>query len=87
MSFTGDPETFWLNTTNIVLGVVTLICLLVVGRAIFQEVFARMRSRALATADDHAYVEPQLGIIMADGGEPLHRPAGNNESHIVRSDN
>ncbi len=87
MSFTGDPETFWLNTTNIVLGIVTVICLLVVGRAIFQEVFARIRHRALATADDHAYVEQELGIVMADGGEPIHRPRGNDESHIVRSEN
>ena len=30
----NDPNTFWLNVTNIVLGLVTLICCVAVGRGV-----------------------------------------------------
>jgi hypothetical protein len=68
----GDPEVFWLNITNISLGVITLICVLVVGFVIFQEIAAKMLKRAAipAHSDDHAYLIPELGLTMADGGEP-----------------
>ena len=72
----NDPETFWLNVTNIALGVVTVICLVAVAGVVFREIFERLRARAavLVEKDDHAFVMPELGLTMADGGERLDRP-------------
>ena len=66
----SDPNTFWLNITDIVLGLVTLACVLIVGTAIAREVLARVANRA--RADSHALAVPELGLTMADGGEPIH---------------
>ena len=67
----SDPETFWLNVTNLALGAITLICCVVVAFGVVVELIERVRARAKSpvTADDHAFVMPQLGITMADGGE------------------
>ena len=69
----NDPNTFWLNVTNIALGVVTLICCVVVGYGVVQEVLVRIRKRKanLVEADDHALIVTDLGITMADGGVPV----------------
>jgi ABC-type lipoprotein release transport system permease subunit len=76
----NDPQTFWLNVTNLALGVVVLICMLVMAVGIAQELYARARKRATQptaidsarrAADDHVYITPELGLTMADGGEPL----------------
>jgi hypothetical protein len=99
----NDPETFWLNVTNIALGVVTLVCLLAVAGVVFKEVVQRVRQRAtvLAANDDHAFVMPGLGLTMADGGERLdkvEKPAkmtppakkelpGDDPRNIIRSTN
>jgi hypothetical protein len=66
----NDPNTFWLNVTNIALGVVTLICCVVVGYSVVQEVLVRVRNRKarLVENDDHALLVTDLGITMADGG-------------------
>lgn len=67
----SDPRTYWLNLTNIGLGLVTLICCVVVARALFQDITERMRSRSRSTEalDDHTFMDAQLGLTMADGGE------------------
>jgi hypothetical protein len=67
----NDPETFWLNATNIVLGVVTLVCIAAMATGLYQDVKARVLARRTvpAHADDHAFVVPALGLTMADGGE------------------
>ena len=94
----NDPETFWLNVTNIALGVVTLVCLIAVGTVVFKEVLARVRQRAavLVERDDHAFVMPELGLTMADGGERLdktEKPPAKQASpdddppNIIRSEN
>jgi hypothetical protein len=80
----SDPQTLWLNLTNVALGVVTLACLLVVGYSILLEVRERAQRRAAAGAgvdremrdligsfDDHAMHLPELGLTMADGGEKI----------------
>ena len=92
----NDPNTFWLNVTNIVLGLVTLICCVAVGRGVYQDVRARLRKRVSGRVDDHVFVIPELGITMADGGERLDKnvskrnnnskPAGD-EKNIFRSEN
>jgi hypothetical protein len=66
----NDPNTFWLNLTNIALGLVTLICCAVVGYGVVQEILVRVRKRKqnLAEVDDHALLVTDLGITMADGG-------------------
>lgn len=66
-----NPETFWLNVTNIALGVATLICCVVLAVSVLQEVVVRLRKRAEVQAhlDDHVFALPKLGLTMADGGE------------------
>jgi hypothetical protein len=69
----GGPEAFWLNVTNIGLGAVTLVCVLVIGASVVAELVARWQRRAVE-ADDHAFAVPGLGLTMADGGERLEKP-------------
>lgn len=74
----SDPETFWLNVTNIGLGLVTLLCCLAIGKGAVDaiRVRARMTARSRAEYDDHAFMAPELGLTMADGGEPISAPRG-----------
>ena len=65
----SDPNTYWLNLTDIVLGLVTLACIVIVGVAVGREVLARFAVRV--RADTHALAVPELGLTMADGGEPV----------------
>jgi hypothetical protein len=92
----ADTEVLWLNLTNIALGAVTLICLVVVGTIAFREIAARVAHRIHIPIheDDHAFDLGGLGITMADGGErvdekvPLKKSTvAFDESHIIRSDN
>lgn len=66
-------ETFWLDLTNIALGVVTLACVGVVGFGVVQELLPRLRNR-FAGEDDHALLTPDLGLTMADGGRRVAGP-------------
>jgi len=65
------PDTFWLNFTNIALGLVTLACALVIAGGVARELLLRWQRRAVAPADDHAFATPGLGVTMADGGERI----------------
>jgi len=65
-------EAFWLDFTNIALGLVTLICVIVVVAGVVYELGHRL-SRAKKLADDHAFETPDLGVTMADGGERIDR--------------
>ena len=69
----GDPETLWLNITNIALGVVTAVCFAVVIWGAAVEVLARARRRWARRMgeDEHVFAVPGLGTTMADGGEKL----------------
>ena len=66
------PDTFWLNFTNIALGLVTLACVLAIVSGLVHELASRRRRRTAgkrdAATDDHAFVSPELGLTMADGG-------------------
>ncbi len=77
-------EVFWLNVTNLVLGLATLICLLVIGYTAFREIRDRVRMHAGETekVDDHSFVIDGLGVTMADGGERL----GDDEMLVVTED-
>jgi hypothetical protein len=82
----SDPSTYWLNVTNIALGVVVLICCIAVAIGVVQELAAKRQKHAalskldseladLVTAfhDGHAFNVPGLGVTMADGGEDLRK--------------
>jgi hypothetical protein len=83
----SDPQTLWLNIINLSLGLVTLVCIAAIGYGVFQDVRERARKRARVRAiereadalvssfGDHAFDMPGLGFTMADGGEPLNKPA------------
>ena len=69
-----DPETVWINLTNLALGIVTLLCVLAVAWGVFAEVWARLKVRLAAhapEADDHMFEVPGLGLTMADGGKKV----------------
>jgi hypothetical protein len=73
----GDPETFWLNVTNAVLGIVTVVAFLMVAGAVLNEVLLRVRKRIASTLEDaHTYRAPLLGPTMADGGEKVRGAGG-----------
>lgn len=70
---TNDPETFWLLTTNIILGLVVLACIIIVTRGVYQEILDRFRKRSsLPLTANRAQVIPLVGTTMADGGEPVN---------------
>jgi hypothetical protein len=64
-------DVFWLNFTNIALGLVTLACVLAILGGVANELLHRRQRRARATEDDHAFATPGLGVTMADGGERI----------------
>lgn len=75
----NDPDSTWLNITNMALGIIVLLCAAVMVGGIAHEFLARARKRRRIDAeldrdmrllnDDHAFDTPELGITMADGGE------------------
>ena len=67
------PDTFWLNFTNIALGLVTLLCVLVIAGGVVRELLVRWEHRSAVAGDDHAFATPRLGVTMADGGERIDR--------------
>jgi len=86
VSLMSDPSTLWLTITNAALGVVVLICCVAVAIGVVQEIAAkRKKASALSQIDrevsdlvasfqdGHAFHLPELGITMADGGEPLRK--------------
>lgn len=75
-------DSYWLNATNLALGVVVAICAVVVALAVTRELAERMCRRVRLSAeldrdmrelvaefDDHSFNHPELGTTMADGGE------------------
>ena len=78
----SDPQTWWLNMTNLGLGLVALVALLAIAYGIVWDLIAKRResqqvdgevSRMLAGME-HAFHSPELGLTMADGGEPESKP-------------
>ncbi len=71
-----DPQTMWLNITNIGLGVVTVACVGAVAWGVAVEIAERIaaKSRVALGEDDHAFHVPGLGLTMADGGEKHDEP-------------
>jgi hypothetical protein len=65
-------DTFWLDFTNIALGLVTLLCVVAVAAGVVRELHHRI-ARRRRLADDHSFEAPELGVTMADGGERVDR--------------
>jgi hypothetical protein len=85
----SDPQTLWLNVTNLALGIVILAAVLVVVGAIGWELaFNHRRARQTANLDaelrtifdasPHILEVPGLGLTMADGGVPV-KPAAESD--------
>ena len=80
----SNPQTLWLNVTNLALGLATVAALGVLAYGLFGDLLAaRKRSAAMAKMDGQlrefmgagsaAHLMPVegMGLTMADGGEPL----------------
>lgn len=84
----GENWTMWLNVTNLALGLVTLMALLVVFFAVGWDLLVRkvkspasMDLRNIQTdlqtllhGGSHSLSVPGLGLTMADGGEKIEPP-------------
>jgi hypothetical protein len=82
-----DQNTFWLNVTNIALGVVTLVCCIAVGNKVVQEILKRIRGHKThdVRTDDPRRFVTHLGITMADGGERIDKKQSTvSEKGLVR---
>ena len=67
----SNPETFWLNAINLMLGLVTLACVGAIAYGLAGDLLAKVRQRTKEAKDLHALHLPELGLTMADGGEPV----------------
>ena len=69
----NDPQVYWLNVTNWILLLVTVVCVVILAAAVAREVLRRVRSRmpigVREPLDAHVAAYPDLGFTMADGGE------------------
>lgn len=75
----SDPDTNWLNITNIALGMMVIVCVAIMLGGIAHEFLSRARKRRRVEAeidrdmrmlnDSHAFHSAHLGITLADGGE------------------
>jgi hypothetical protein len=78
---------FWLNITNLVLGIVVILAAVAVGYGLVWEFVLRHKKahRAAANVDvefqkmlqdefSHSLPVPELGFTMADGGDILNPP-------------
>lgn len=65
----------WLNATNALLGIVAGVALIAIGGAVFHDILANIRKRTQERQHfvftPHALHVPELGLTMADGGEPI----------------
>jgi hypothetical protein len=70
--FAGN-EAFWLNVTNLGLGLAVLAILVAVLFSAGKEALARFRQQMALRprAATHAFVVGGLGLTMADGGERI----------------
>ena len=74
----NNPQTLWLNWTNLALGVVTLICVAAFGYNLVKQILLQRQSSkaidkelgAMLASQAHAMDVPGLGWTMADGGQP-----------------
>ena len=86
----NETWVFWLNVTNVVLGLVVILAALAVGYGLVWEfVLRHKRAHRASTNVDvefqkmlqeefaHSMPVPELGFTMADGGNALNPPPQN----------
>lgn len=66
-----EAEILELNIANAALGIATIVCIAAVGWGVVSELWARARQRWALRAETHAFVMPEIGLTMADGGERM----------------
>jgi hypothetical protein len=70
-----DPQTLWLNVTNLALGIVTLLALLICAGGVAWELMHRgRRAHRMSRMDAElrtVFESAEVGLTMADGGETL----------------
>ena len=75
----SDPETMWINLTNLAMGIFVLLAVLGFAWALIGDLRDRAKvktqQQALTNLGSHAFFEPQLGLTMADGGEHEEPPS------------
>ncbi len=69
----SDPQTFWVNTTNLVLGLVTLCCAALIASVVINELIERWVGQLVGEQADDGHTIPVrgLGLTMADGGRQV----------------
>jgi hypothetical protein len=88
----SDPQTFWLNMTNLGLGLVALIAVLAIGYGIVWDLMEKRQAsrrvdgemKRMLAGMEHAFHSPELGMTMADGGEPEQKPGPSKPSKKAR---
>ena len=83
----SETWVFWLNITNLVLGIVVVLAALAVGYGLVWEFVLRHKKAHGAAANvdvefqkmlqdefAHSMPHPELGFTMADGGDMLNPP-------------
>jgi hypothetical protein len=91
----SDPQTLWLNITNLALGVVILAAVLIAAGAVGWELmFKHRRTRETVDIDaelssmlgvsPHILHVPGLGLTMADGGTPVSPAAESSAPKATR---
>jgi high-affinity Fe2+/Pb2+ permease len=82
----GENWTFWLQMTNLAMGVIILLAAVPVFGSVVWEAAQRARNgrnesknldselRALYASVAHTLSDPELGLTMADGGEEVKNP-------------
>ena len=81
----SNPQTLWLNLTNLVLGLLTLGALMTLVVASIRELFAKRGEPAGVSAPSavpragagRLFLLPDVGATMADRGEPMAKTRGN----------
>jgi hypothetical protein len=65
-----DLQTFWVTTTNVLLGLATLGCVALIGSVVVNELIERWVDRLVGQpeGDKHTIRVRGLGLTMADGG-------------------
>jgi hypothetical protein len=83
-----DSESLWLDITNVLIGLMTIIILYVVGRVTYKEIRIRAANRVRVPweKDSHAFRISDLGITMADGGERIDEKKKNILPHFQDGD-
>lgn len=77
----SNSEVFWLNVTNVALGVICLVCILALGWGVARDLAARWRHAPVRrSAETHVFDDALLGMTMADGGQPRRRKVDRNAS-------